>query len=679
MVNGDNIMTREFNSKDCIILAYDIENPPFSPKNVLISNNIICLCVVQINGRPRFRGQDVYYHAEGFVDALVDQEHDIIVYAHHQAYDFFFIKGQLLKLGYKLEIIQVGSILMQVKAIPPKEERRWPIMFFRCSFALFRSGLGKIGKVLGLDKLEMPKNQDRGSRISWVTYCRRDAEIVKVAILNLAKQLGMKIDKFPLSTGGVGMRTFERWLPRVRGKYYKKCFWGLPADIDVRRSDLFGGHTYVYKMYSDSCYMIDVNSSYPAELSKAPVPLLYSLKNPNKQVVHQVRGDPSDVRGVLYRVNVNVQDDFPPFRFRNGKGVFHPTGMLKDILLTDEQLEYAFLMDYDVEILSTIWCEEFLDLEKYFRPLFEEKQVAKGFRRYFIKIHKMNSITGKLWERPERQFEVIDGNYDGYEDLLALSTDAEATIRQNLGKFGIGDSEYVDSQLRRVESIRWDPEEREYVVVVDELSEVKNNFLWVKMFSGNASLNIISQNKRADGAGGDTDSILIDERNINRIEGVGTDMGEWSFEKWGDGSDIYGMLYFPAPKTYLILDHELDRDNNPRVKVRAKGFSKVGVDFFRTFKSRQVRVFGPKTYMKKDMRFRYEYYDKQMKPAYKKREMIEIDESLPLRLKDINDRNFMQELEITNRSICFHARDYFFDGVRDIYPSTNVLTEYLQE
>lgn len=181
-------------------------------------------------------------------------------------------------------------------------------------------GIGKNNEELQIDRKAIGEVEGyyEAHRQSIIKYCMKDAylarELAKQKVSSIHKFLGV-IPKAYYSNASISKSYLELKHPDISLSYYKMLL-KLPENQRIKAhkimlNSFFGGLFYVHKFgKSDNVYEYDLNSSYPANISK-----LYSLKDAEIRTVKELAID-ADYSFYLVRIR-NLSD--LPIHYRTGK------------------------------------------------------------------------------------------------------------------------------------------------------------------------------------------------------------------------------------------------------------------------------------------------------------------------------------------------------------------------
>ena len=231
--------------------------------------NVVCLCHVDEYGNreafstverylywlysDKFQGEHVWAHWGGHYD--------------HR----FIISYATQNEGWSWEAIQSGSLLVIVRVKAPNGR----IISFCESARLMPDSVAKIGKTIGLDKLDVDrKHIEKLSMKETVTYCFRDCDIVIKGMQYLRTVLESVDADFAYTLASISTRWVRRSDVLQWMKFYDKAEGSInkwqystamqSADKECLEA-YFGGRVEVFRAgtFQKKLYYYDIRSSYP--------------------------------------------------------------------------------------------------------------------------------------------------------------------------------------------------------------------------------------------------------------------------------------------------------------------------------------------------------------------------------------------------------------------------------
>lgn len=308
---------------------------------------------------------------------------------------------------------------------------------------IWRMPLKYLGKEIGLDKLEMPEDNDLG--ISWDTYGRRDVEIIRNACLLWWTFLETNdMGSFAPTLAGQAMRIF-------RHKYMRhKIFIDTNEKaLKLTREGYYGGRTECFRIgrYRDSFSLLDFNSHYPATMAynQFPCKLLSHTVHPTMDLLQTWLTTYSVCARVVLRTNI----PFCPIRDRHK--LLFPVGEFQAVLSTPE-ITYALANAEILEVLEAAVYEKAFLFTEYMLDFYKKRldaKVAGQKVEAFIYRKLINSFYGK-WGQDGAKWK----EQENIEDLKSkrwfeLNADTgEVTWYRQLGGLiqrKLSDNESLDS------------------------------------------------------------------------------------------------------------------------------------------------------------------------------------------------------------------------------------------
>jgi len=205
------------------------------------------------------------------------------------------------------------------------------------SLNLFRMPLKELGLEIGLQKLEMPADNDL--TIDWESYGKRDVEVLRTSVLKwFAFLQHHDFGSFAPTLAGQAMRAFRHKYMRHR----------IMIDNDIQalaltREGYYGGRCEAFFIgrLKDKFWLLDVNSMYPSVMARESFP--------NKLTTYSRHLTVGDLAQLLENrcvtADVSITTDKPFAPCRHGKKLIFPVGSFRTILSTPE-IRYALTRGY---------------------------------------------------------------------------------------------------------------------------------------------------------------------------------------------------------------------------------------------------------------------------------------------------------------------------------------------
>ena len=353
---------------------------------------------------------------------------------HNTDFDFRVLKGftELAKRGFVLKsIIADGGKWISDHAKEIKKDAvledgvgrngrnpRYSLMILD-TLNWFKSSLAALGETLGLSKLEFP-----GESVDWeewVTYCRRDVEVLRLAFERYCAFLSDN------DMGNFGVTLAKQSLNAYRHKF-------MTAEIQVHdtwkainleRSAYFGGRTecfFIGHQSNEPLYKVDINSQYPYVMRNFAYPTqLIGVRAlvPYEWWTH-------NREHATFIADCDVETAVPCVPHRFDDHLCFPTGSFHSALCEPEytlalrmgaQLKIRKIAFYEKAVIFREWVDAMYGMRKRFK--------AEGNDQYqfFTKI-LMNSLYGKFGQRVEEwlAIETCDPEENWYRVFIDAET-----------------------------------------------------------------------------------------------------------------------------------------------------------------------------------------------------------------------------------------------------------------
>jgi len=345
------------------------------------------------------------YHKPGFkmrfwqdVDEYTAAGRKTWIFAHNARYDVLATGAAkyLVKLGYTVTSFSDDNpfILQFTKEVKSKKKT----ILILSSTNYYHNSLAELGKTFGLEKLEGAFNDTLEKAI---TYCRRDVEILKIAMESLIDFI-IKEDLGTFSQTAAGQAFAAYRHKFMQHDIYIHCD---ARALEIERESYCGGRTEAWFIgeVPEKVFGCDINSEYPSVMIKERFPtFLRTIRN--KLTIE----DAMDFinQGYLLVARAHVNTDIPIFPYKAGRLIF-PTGDYWTTLATPELIagiERGLILELkDVCIYEGE--EIFHDYIDYFYTArLEAKKVKDAVLDMLYKLF-MNVLYGKFgqkaieWER----------------------------------------------------------------------------------------------------------------------------------------------------------------------------------------------------------------------------------------------------------------------------------------
>jgi hypothetical protein len=279
------------------------------------------------------------------VDRFTHKGDAVTVYSHNCFYDMVISQAipALNAKGYKvMSFFEKGlTYFMKMQLIEEKKVRK--TLDFISTTNYFSTSLGKLADTFGFPE-KMEYDYDNGTIEDAIPYCKRDVEIIKLA---MEKFRGMikEEDLGPLK-------------PTIAGQAFACYRHGfMDAEIlihnndaatDLERAAYYGGRVECFKIgsFEGDFYKLDVNSMYPY--------VMHEFEYPVKLISYRKRGNMENLKKLLARglgviAKVRIRTNKPNLPFRSSKKLIFPIGEF-DVSLATPELKYSIKNDFIVEV-----------------------------------------------------------------------------------------------------------------------------------------------------------------------------------------------------------------------------------------------------------------------------------------------------------------------------------------
>lgn len=310
------------------------------------------------------------------------------LYSHNLQYDLPLIEGGDFPMGELL--FTRASLLWADYQYHGKKVR------FYDSLNLFpRMGVAQIGRVSGLEKLELPEGVLRRimDGTAWSSfnnqdqeavrrYCCRDSEIVYLAVSQLQDILNHLGGELKATISGCAMDLYRRI-------YHKWPWIVLPEGINkAARKGYHGGRCENYATgLVEGVNAYDVTSLYPALMRVIRFPLPQAMRFDLKP---GITGEWQNWEGIVY-ADVEVPDCFTPMLpYKKGSRSFYPVGRMEGAWPICEVLH---AVDYGAKLHRVEWA---LGTDNTFNPFVKFVEDLYKTRQFYLDECSINSNVIKL-------------------------------------------------------------------------------------------------------------------------------------------------------------------------------------------------------------------------------------------------------------------------------------------
>jgi len=352
------------------------------------------------------------------------QGRTVWVIAHNLDFDFGAVEGfsQLDKRGWEVKFFAFSSFVFLLRA-----EKNGLRLQFVDSGGYFRSSLKQLGARLGLEKLPMPSQSESNS--VWEEYCRRDVEVLKLAMEGFVEYLREHdLGKLAYTASGQSMAAY-----RHRFMSDKITVHRLPQIMAWEREAYHGGRTEAFQLGTipdTPIYYLDVNSMYASVMVDKGFPCELQAVYDTPRA-HEITEGLSKFE-LLADCELMLDEPCIPVKLDK---VCFPVGRVRS-WLAGEELRYCWDRGYVRKVYTMLVYRRGRPFDRYVEWFWEQRQKAKQqddpLHDWFCKL-LLNSLYGKwaqvnpiykqypnLGVMDEGLYEMIDGASGRQETRLVF-------------------------------------------------------------------------------------------------------------------------------------------------------------------------------------------------------------------------------------------------------------------
>lgn len=349
---------------------------------------------------------------------------------HNIGYDMIVTKAipSLGKYGFRvISFFEKGMVfIMKMK------DDIGRVISFVSSTNYYSFPLKEIGNILKLEKLDydyINVNMEKA-----IIYCRRDVEIVKLAMETFYKFVDdNELGCIAKTISGQAFNAF-----RFRFMGYEICIHDQDRANTLERESYCGGRVECWRLGEQKAdqmyYYVDVNSMYPYVMKEFNYPV--ELQSHNKyNSIEEITKEINKGNGVIARVLINT--DRPYFPYRTKDKLIFPIGEFKTTLATPE-LKFALDNNLIVEVYEANYYTMINIFTDYVNFFYENRLLAKALGD---KVHDvmfklfLNGLYGKFGQLAEN-FELDGESEDIYEISCDYEFDADLGKKVQVKTFG---------------------------------------------------------------------------------------------------------------------------------------------------------------------------------------------------------------------------------------------------
>jgi hypothetical protein len=257
-----------------------------------------------------------------YLEMKTRKDQTLWVFAHNLSYDL-----ELTGLPFLLEE-RGWKCVSLIYSDPPTclrfQKNRTSVLFID-TFNYFQASVAQLGKIVGVEKLDYESSAESDETL--VTYCKRDVEIVKLAILHFMRFLKQN------DLGGLQMTLASQAFTAFRHRFMKEDIYVHNDDnaLKLERDGYYGGRVeafFIGELQDANYYKLDVNSMYPHVMRSFDYPtrlVAYSENIPVERLFYLMQ--------TYYVIaDVEIETDKNCFPFRGKDKLIFPVGRFRTVL-----------------------------------------------------------------------------------------------------------------------------------------------------------------------------------------------------------------------------------------------------------------------------------------------------------------------------------------------------------
>lgn len=551
-----------------------------------------------------------------YMDVLLNKYHSSVVYFHNLSYDGDYILKYLVKIGFKIVndenlfkpnrimVFRQGGVIYHIRVMYVVYKNRQKYRYtidFKCSYRLLNAKVSVLGDAYGIKKHMDEEDssfydvepQDNYKQYShrFIEYAKNDVEIVRLSLLdfeNTIKNLkiikeyekftGKKFNVFnKLTAASISFQLMKIWL-FLYTKNTKETIGNYltiySQEHKILKPFFKGGYSEFNKKYqggltlTDNVLMIDINSAYPYQMTKAlPYGTLSTLK-------------PTDNSEYVEWLEINVKSAYIknkysniPFLFNWSKSKFYNPKTKKFEILRYVPYLQNFTCYYTREewdVICKIYAVKVNSMKVYYQ---KKKPYLKEFIEdlYFWKAKYKEENKKGLCNSIKI---ILNSAYGGLAKRLKF--DSFYYNDEKWEKDDEVDNLTVKNECKNLNIRQFD------CYRLGDLNELQNDFKVVnvgaaayitsleRVYLMNKILSLPNPNKQF--ALSDTDSILIvnlDDKTFNQLLNERSkELGGWDVENNITSKEHDALVSIFGAKKYAITDK-----NGKIKKIRFAGIN----------------------------------------------------------------------------------------------------------
>ncbi len=325
------------------------------------------------------------------------------VYAHNAEYDLSCTFGNIYHLDP--DAIFNGKFVCATNGI----------CMFADSYNILPTSVKKLGKLLGLEKMELGKNLQSFRYLMDdvdIPYCVRDCEIVYRSLQKVFE------DTEPSFTiGSLSLKLFRKKYLRHTIKVNRKL-------ADQFFSAYYGGRTEAFYIGECNAEVYDINSAYPWAMLNGNFINPSTLKNINPEIYNAGNYALFDdnMHGMIdATVHVHPDEYLPVLPVRMDGKLLFPCGTFRGQWMLSE-FRYALQKSMTtVKNIHNLIIAETVEtpFKNFVQDIYNMRQKTNDeFERYYFKLF-LNNLYGKFAQRTKDKYKFFNNEHDAIKFISA--------------------------------------------------------------------------------------------------------------------------------------------------------------------------------------------------------------------------------------------------------------------
>lgn len=323
----------------------------------------------------------------GWALSKAHKRNKLYIFAHNWNFD-----GSILYTATTLHSLGWNT-LQYINEKPPfflrvVKDKRFVCLIDTLNF--FTTSLADLGVSIGIPKLAMPR--DSGAAETWDNYCRRDVEVLQVAVESFIRFIIMEdLGNFRPTLASQAMNAY-----RHRFMHHFILIHDNEKVCELERDSYYGGRVENFFLgeVNEKLYYLDVNSLYPFVMGSELYPNVLrgtavTLTLPQLKLL---------LEGYCVTARVVIETDEPVYPFRTRDRLLFPIGRMETTLSTPE-LIHALRHNRIRSVGRVAWYQKADLFSDFVATLYAQRQqYARNGNPAFAFLCKilLNSLYGKF-------------------------------------------------------------------------------------------------------------------------------------------------------------------------------------------------------------------------------------------------------------------------------------------